>query len=315
MKKLLLILLCLIVVTGCGNEVEQQPNKPNIKQEEVEIKKYITIKIKLNEDCDPTIKESCKVKDYKVENDIKNIFKDLDLNGSTYCLMNKQFCSEDIFNTSTLKQIYDIAIKNNLNFIPDYRYLVDDKYKTIREIIIKPLDELKFDGRINLNENVVATFNIEYYNELEERCMYTDKDLGKEQVMSWCDREQGGIKKRISDELINQVNSTPGRKYLGKGGINEIGYESIIISSMQIPNSPRFYREPSFTTWINDRDKGIASGDIGQIYKGMYNDEAMKFMYNPFNINNDMDSTPGRTETKILDEKLCEEYKLTCDRW
>ena len=147
MKKLLLILLCLIVVTGCGNEVEQQPNKPNIKQEEVEIKKYITIKIKLNEDCDPTIKESCKVKDYKVENDIKNIFKDLDLNGSTYCLMNKQFCSEDIFNTSTLKQIYDIAIKNNLNFIPDYRYLVDDKYKTIREIIIKPLDELKFDEK------------------------------------------------------------------------------------------------------------------------------------------------------------------------
>lgn len=322
MKKLLLIMLCLITLTGCGNEIEQKPTEPPTKQEEVEVNKYITIKLTLNEDCNTEKNDSCKVEKFTIENDKDNIFKDLDLNNTTYCITDKKGCSQEAFKTSTLKQIYDTGIQHNLNVIQDYRYLVNDKYKTTREIVLKPLDELKWNGKINLNENVVVTLNTNVYNEYENHCMAISKDIsveGKVRDPQTCGPTEngypGGIKRKISNELINQVNSTPGRKYEGKGKDSLLDYETITISSISIPGNPRFYRNPNYTTWVNESDKGVKNGNIDQIYKGLYSDEALKLIYNPFNIDGDMDSTPEKIEYKILDEKICEEYSLTCDRW
>lgn len=299
MKKLLLILLCLIVVTGCGNEVEQQPNKPNIKQEEVETNKYITIKIEVDGKCARQGKNDCNIKDYKIENDKNNIFKDLDLNNMYYCDSYGDYCNKYTNDKVALKEIYNIAIKNNLNLIPDYRYLVNDKYKTTREIILKPLDEFKWESKINLNENVLVTIYTETYNEFEDRCMYTDEENGKQTVATWCDREQGGIKKKISDDLIEQINSTPGRVYKSTF-IDELGYEEIVINELYLGFNPRFATDNT-TNIFNKKDY---IKDIQKINN-----------YNPFNIGPGISSNPTKTESKMLDEKLCKEYKLTCDRW
>lgn len=308
MKKLLLILLCLIVVTGCGNEVEQQPNKPNIKQEEVETNKYITIKIKVNEDCSTKKDNSCKVEKFTVENDKDNIFKDLDLNGLSYCDMYGNYCYSDIKDVSALNKIYDIAIKNNLNYIPDYRYLVDGTNDVNREIVLKPLEEFKWKDKINLNENVLVKITTGNYLEYEARCMYEDKEYGgKSKVGTWCDREQGGLKRKISSDLPDQINKTPGRTYKSTF-VDDLGYEEIMMSDIKLFGNPMLYKESSYNLLDNQRIS----------YKKLYNDYLVDLGYNTFNIDVGMDKdTAQRTtyEYKMLDEKLCEEYKLACDRW
>lgn len=312
MKKLLLILLCLIVVTGCGNEVEQQPNKPNIKQEEVETNKYITIKIKLNEDCSTKKDNSCKVEKFIVENDKDNIFKDLDLNGLNYCDIYGNYCKREINEISALTKIYDIAIKNNLNYVPDYRYLIEDNNGLDREIILKPLEEFKWKDKINLNENIVAKIRTSNYLEYEARCMYEDKEFGgKSKVETWCgpveNGHSGGLKKKISSDLIQQINKTPGRVYRSTF-VDDLGYEEIMMSDIGLFGNPMLYKENSYNL-IENRKWG---------YWDLYNDYIINLNYNTFNIDQGMglEGVDHTTfEYKMLDEKLCEEYKLTCDRW
>lgn len=196
MKNLLFIVLCLLCITGCNDEVPKQ-EQPNIKQEEkVEENKYITIKLDINKDCNTEVKDSCKVTNFTIENDKDNIFRDLDLDDSYYCDLYGNDCKEDIRNTSTLNKIYEIAVQHNMNLIPDFRYLVNDDYKKTREIIIKPLEDLKWEGKINLNENVLVKLSTTNYNEFESYCMIDDKDYGKQYVMSRCGIDQGGIKRK-----------------------------------------------------------------------------------------------------------------------
>lgn len=298
MKKLLLIMLCLITLTGCGNEVEQQPTESPTKQEEVEVNKYITIKLTLNEDCNTEKNDSCKVEKFTIENDKDNIFKDLDLSNTTYC-GDVVKCNTNTRDTSVLSKIYDIAKVNNMNLIMDFKNTGKE-----RNIVIKPLEDLKWDGKINLNENVQVLIETEVYNEYEEHCMQTSKEFGKSMTPTKCGPTEngypGGIKRKISNELINQVNSTPGRKYEGKGKDSLLNYETIIISKIFFGYNPRFLKE--MPTKFFDNKEVI--------------DDIQKINYiNTFNISTDMDSTPTKSEVKILDEKICEEYNLVCDRW
>ena len=311
MKKLLLIVLCLITLTGCGNEVEQKPTESPIKQEEVEVNKYITIKLTLNEDCNTEKNDSCKVENFTIENDKDNIFKDLDLNNTTYCDLYGNKCKDKTDKTNTLNKIYDIAIQNNMNLISDYRYLVNEELKTSREIILKPLDELKWDNKINLNENVLVQISTINYNEFESYCMIDDNDYGKQYVMTRCGIDQGGIKKKISDNLIEQIKSTPGRVYKEKF-TDDLGYEEVIISNILFYGNPRFYKENNYNLlgkYLNEY--GYDGG-----YKTLYNDYANNINRNTLNISRGMDiNYKVSNEYRILDEQLCEEYNLVCDRW
>lgn len=308
MKKLLLIMLCLITLTGCGNEVEQRPTESPTKQEEVEVDKYITIKLTLNEDCNIEKNDSCKVEKFTIENDKDNIFKDLDLSNTTYCDLYGNKCKDKTDKTNTLNKIYDIAIQNNMNLIPDYKYLVNEEFKTSREIILKPLDELKWGNKINLNENVLVKIETANYNEYEDYCMTTNKIFGKSNILTKCDREQGGIKKNISNSLINQINNTTGRVYKGKF-VDDLGYEEIMISQIYLFGNPRLYNENNYN---------LMGDHIKDGYNKLYNNYINNINYNPFNIGTGIDiDTNNRItkEYKILDEQLCEEYNLVCDRW
>lgn len=315
MKKLLLIMLCLITLTGCGNEVEQQPTESPTKQEEVEVNKYITIKLTLNEDCNTEKNDSCKVENFTIENDKDNIFKALDLNSTTYCDLYGNKCKDKTDKTNTLNKIYDIAIQNNMNLIPDYRYLTNEEFKTSREIILKPLDELKWDNKINLNENVLIQIKTSNYNEYEESCVINDKEFGKEIDPQRCGPVEngysGGIKKKISDNLIEQIKSTPGRLYKEKF-TDDLGYEEVIISDSLLLGNPRFYKESKYNLLGEyPNEYGWDGG-----YKTLYNEDIKSISRNTLNISRGMDINYRVSyEYKILDEKICEEYNLVCDRW
>lgn len=325
MKKLLVIILCLLIITGCSEVEDKQQDTTNSNNNEVveETSKYITIKLNVEGKCQNndhyTVKVSrycsnSKVVSFTVENDKDNIFKDLDLNGLEYYDLYGTDCygsnKEAKMKASALSQIYEIASQHNLNYIPDYRYVTatDDTYDNIREIVLKPIEEFNDnEDVINLNENILVSISTLDYVKYD-KSLFSYNKLYKQPQIAATDFNPNLVIKNIDEDTINKIKNLKYYKLESQGASKGVQYLSI--SKITLFGSPRLYKSS---------DINIMNTETG--YRELYKEDLAyptapeHYYLDSEYVGNNIDKHDSITDRKILDEQLCEDYKLTCDRW
>lgn len=327
MKKLLLIMLCLITLTGCGNEVEQKPNEPTTKQEEKIEEKYLTVELEIEKEY---IKAgeywdahySNKVKSFKVENDEQGIFTNITLEDilNTYIESKQEFweangitknnISKSDYLYSTIIEAFSIfASKHGLAILPDYSVYLDET-KTSTSIIFKSKDEIKsYEDKINLNDNIVV------YNQINNAAQFKDKCAevylnyyGKNAYISGGAGGDATTDKQLGMGTENTcaINPTQDRldklsniqwvKYLDK--VSNGKHEQIILSRLEPLDSVMHVN-----TFFKERV-------VDEIYTNLVKETHLFADGNSPKL-----SEYNQKEYFILDEKTCEEYNLVCDRW
>lgn len=317
MKKLLLIMLCLITLTGCGNEVEQKPNEPPTKQEEKVEEKYLTVELEIEKD-----EYLHMVKSFKVENDKQGIFTNATLEDvlNTYIESKQGFWEangithksirESDYNYSTVLEAFNIFIsKYDLIGMPDYSIYLDDN-ATSSIVVFKQTNEIpSYEDKINLNDNIIVYNSLDTTAQFKDKCVEVYLNYYGENAFihggaggdATTDRQLG-----MSTENTCAINPTQDRldklsniqwvKYLDK--VSNGKHEQVIISKLIPVNS-----------WIKVNSKSKA--DIIDITYTNLVKEAHLFA----DGNSPKLSEYNQKEYFILDEQTCEEYNLVCDRW
>lgn len=314
MKKLLLIMLCLITLTGCGNEVEQKTTEPTTKQEEKVEEKYLTVELKIEKDGIRNM-----VKSFKVENDKQGIFTNITLEdiikmefevtNAEYGLNQTTIRESDYMYTTILRGLNKLALDNNLVMLPDYSIYLDET-KTTTSIIFKSKDEVKpYEDKINLNDNIVV------YNQIENTAQFKDKCVevylnyyGENAFISGgaggdatTDRQLGMNTENTcvinpTQDRLDKLSNIQWVKYLDK--VSNGKHEQIIVSRLEPLDSVMHVN-----TFFKERV-------VDEIYTNLVK-EAHLFA----DGNSPKLSKYNQKEYFILDEQLCEEYNLVCDRW
>lgn len=306
MKKLLLIMLCLITLTGCGNEVEQKPNEPSTKQEEKVEEKYLTVELEIEKDDVFNI-----VKSYKVENDEQGIFNNLTIEDIVKLYPERLYESNPKVSynyDSILKDLKDMASKHDLVIIPDYNVYLG---KTTTSIVFKPQDEVKsYEDKINLNDNIVVRNRLEPTVQFKGKCVEVYSNYyGKSAYLfggaggdATTDKQLGmstGNTCAINptQDRLDKLNNMEWVKYLDK--VSNGKHEQVMISRI-IPLDS--YKDINSLFKVNILDET----SIGLVKEAhLFADGNDETNYGKYN----------QKEYFILDEKTCEEYNLVCDRW
>ncbi len=293
-----------------------------IKEED---SKDIVIKLNVSGECPTTKKNSfssgsCKVDSYEIKNDENGIFKEIDFNGLEYCDVYGSMCvrnEENIAEKSVLNKIYEISIQYNLNLIPDYRYMKYEEYNNVREIILKPLEDLKWEGIFNLNDNIAVSISTRYYGEWSNQCMGDAYDGTRVYDLQKCQMDYSFANKTLSSGIDVKLKNQPYYKIgdiINYKQVDGTDVQEILVQQLSVYGNPKFYKESSYNL-LGTYKNGYRDLYSNKFYHDKENNvlnlgdlNLSSFEFNQPTIENSYIYT-------ILDESLCEEYHLKCDRW
>ncbi|MDE6142417.1 MAG: hypothetical protein K2G03_07420 [Bacilli bacterium] len=297
MKKLLLILLCLLCITGCSDETPKQ-EQPPIKQEEKVEEKYLTVEVEVEkikeEDSDRFIP---RIKDIKVINDEQNIFKNMSSEELLNWLIKENDCNHpDGCTYSCVSKLDKLVEPYNLAGVSNYKHELNDSIKNITTIIFKSKDEIdSYDEKINLNDNIVVSNTVEKYAQYNDKCAnavlkswpYDYYLLGDSTLRELGYSEATQCYTNIEQNKVDILNEIKWFKSIDQNS------KSIIVSQL-VPQGPWF-----------DVDVMAQYKDIVEKAHLAHDDDGTIDYYSKYN----------QEKYFILDEQACEEYNLVCDRW
>lgn len=308
MKKLLLIILCVLCITGCSDETPKQ-EQPPIRQEEKVEEKYLTMELEIEKkiyenDWNHDKLEYDSVKSLEIKNDSQGIFNNITLDelikthpGYTYYAYPR-----------ILGFINEIAENNDLVMLPDYSIYLD-KNSSTSKIIFKPKDEVEvYEDKINLNASIVVKNELVVAVQMQDKCAtgyleyYKDSDpfifggAGGDQTINnklgMYTENTCGI--NPTQDRIDNINNSKWVKYLGQKYDSRANINVVVIS------------------WLRPLDKSLVKQDsYTETSKELVRDA---HLFNHGNNETNYDKY-NQKEYFILDEQACEEYNLVCDRW
>lgn len=316
-----------IIINNINSNEEIIDKEINKQEENIEKEnKYITIKFEISGEDKCLTRETLHTKDYQncdikitnatIENDKNDLFKDI-------VMVDKSF-------VPVFDEIFNLSLQNDLIALFDYRYLTSTEYKNIREIIIKPEQEIiQYNGKFNLNDNIVVYASInEYY---ETTSTFANTLLSKfsdginygnpDATFPYFSLSQMFVKK-VNVDTINKISELPGHNLIEytteniNNGDENINYDLVIMEKLS-PFGPWFQKD------IKSNPVGYDTSGVYAINFKSYVEEFNHYQYQrdilqEYNIianwYSKYDNKYGKNYY-ILNEEICEKYNLNCDRW
>jgi len=329
MKKVLIVICILLFfgVIGCDNEIKNNiENKDEINNNEIiEEKKYLTIELKIETVSKKTvtgneefISYNTNVLESNIKNDENNIFKDLMVVDKTY--------------DEAYKEIQKIAEINSLTPISNYNHLISTTDINTTTIIFKPTEQIeKYNGKINLNDNIVVVDTLTSYSKMTKSCAdallsydygINHYNLSNDDIYRVANGD--GINcyfRTIDESLIKEFEKLSWHKVLGKGEelitrgeAGDVILENVFVSRI-VPLGVWFEDIDEFN--LNSYQRTMLEKYNVQTTINWYRD--FRDGYIRFNYQDKYNrnfSTLGEIKDYyILDEQICKEYNLICDRW